>query len=151
MKRLVIGTAIIAAAALAPAALASAAGQGNGAGGVTPPAFYVDGELYRTVGTPTDITKTGAPAHSFDTIYAIEGQPNVATAAPGDAGYNGGRWRVLPVAIDDYAAAIAAADVNGSSTIDSDEELAIAVGLGLASIGGVAASFICPVIPQPAR
>ena len=27
----------------------------NGAGGVTGAAFYVDGELYRTVGTPTEL------------------------------------------------------------------------------------------------
>ncbi len=45
--------------------------------GVSGPAFYVDGELYRTVGTPTDFSDTGAPAHSFDTIYDIAGQPNL--------------------------------------------------------------------------
>lgn len=65
--------------------------------GVSGPAFYVDGEMYRTVGTPTDFSNTGAPDHSFDTIYAIDDQPNVATAAPGDPGFNGGRksmrWR----------------------------------------------------------
>ena len=27
----------------------------NGSGGVTGPAFYFDGELYRTVGTPTEL------------------------------------------------------------------------------------------------
>jgi hypothetical protein len=34
---------------------------------VTGPAFYVDGELYRTVGTPTDLPLS-APDHSFDII-----------------------------------------------------------------------------------
>jgi hypothetical protein len=37
--------------------------------GVSGPSFYVDGEPYRTVGAPTDFSETGAPDHSFDTIY----------------------------------------------------------------------------------
>lgn len=148
MKKLITTTVIAAAAALAPAAVSAA---GNGAGGVTGPAFYVDGELYRTVGTPTDFDGTGAPAHSYDTIYAIDGQPNVATAAPGDRDYNGGRWQVLPVTIDDYDAALAAADANGSGDLDSDEELGTAVAAGLATIGESVRSFVCPVIPVPGR
>lgn len=143
MKKFLTATAIIA-TALAPAALVSAAG--NGAGGVTGPAFYVDGELYRTVGTPTDLSGTGAPDHSYDTIYAIAGQRNVATAAPGDVGYSGGRWHVLPVTIGDYDAALAAADMNGSGDLDSDEEVDAAVEAGLASIGESVRSFVCPVI-----
>jgi hypothetical protein len=143
MLRSLLTVTALAATALVPAAAASAAG----AGGVTGPAFYVDGALYRTVGTPTDLTRTGAPAHSFDTIYAIAGQPNVATAAPGDAGYNGGRWRVRALDIPDYGAAVAAADMNGSGDLDSDEEVNLAVELGVASFGGIVASFVCPVIP----
>jgi hypothetical protein len=148
MKKFITAVAI-AGAALTPAAFVSAAGNGNGAGGVTGPAFYVDGEMYRTVGTPTDFTRTGAPAHSFDTIYAIVGQPNVATAAPGDRGYNGGRWRVLPVTFTDYDAAVASHDDNMSGDLDSDEEIAAAVAAGDATIGDVARSFLCPVIPLP--
>ena len=30
--------------------------------GVSGPAFWIDGELYRTVATPTDLSRTGAPA-----------------------------------------------------------------------------------------
>jgi hypothetical protein len=55
-----------------------------GAKGVTEPAFYVDGELFRTVNTPTDLSRGRAPASSFDIIYDFGGlQPNVATAARG--------------------------------------------------------------------
>src|SRR5687768_1205946 len=84
--------------------------------GVSGPAFYVDGVVYRTVGTPTDLSGTGAPAHSFDTIYQLHGvQPlNVATAAPGDRDYNGGRWMVYSITFADYAAAVASHDANGS-------------------------------------
>jgi len=92
------------------AALAVTAGaMAGGSGGVTGPAFYVDGQLYRTVGTPTDLSPTGAPESSFDVIYSFDGlQPNVATAAPGDSGYNGGRWAVHALSFTSYAAALAA-------------------------------------------
>ena len=119
--------------------------------GVSGPAFYVDGQTYRTVGTPTDLSGTGAPAHSFDTIYDFGGnQLNVATAAPGDRDYNGGRWMVHALAFPSgYAAALAAGDVNDSGTIDSDEELAIAMAAGTATDTGVVKQFVCPVIKQP--
>src|SRR5918992_2567580 len=84
VKRTLIAIAATAAVVLLP---------GAAFGGVGGPAFYVNGTVYRTVGTPTDFSGTGAPTHSFDTIYEFFGaQLNVATAAPGDPGYNGGRW-----------------------------------------------------------
>ena len=54
------------------------------AGGPSGPAFYIDGVIYRTVGTPTDLSSTDAPLHSFDTIYNFQmpGVLNVASAAP---------------------------------------------------------------------
>jgi hypothetical protein len=129
--------------------LGAAAAAGNGAGGVTGPAFYVDGVLYRTVGTPTDLSGTGAPAHSFDTIYAIGGQPNVATAAPGDRHYNGGRWMVHALTFSDYAAAVAAVDTNASGDIDSHAEVEAAMAGGFISGDTVVRQFECPVIKVP--
>jgi hypothetical protein len=128
--------------------LAPAAAHAAGSGGVTGPAFYVDGVQYRTVATPTDLSRTGAPASSFDTIYDFGGlQPlNVATAAPGDAGYNGGRWRVHALQFSDYAAAVAAFDTNGSGDFDTDEEVVAALNAGAATDIGVVRSFVCPVI-----
>ena len=146
MTRLIaLGLATVVAAVAAGAALAA------GAGGVTGPAFYVDGVLYRTVGTPTDLSGTGAPAHSFDTIYQFAGaQPNVATAGPGDRGYNGGRWRVQVLAFPSgYPAAVATADANGSGDIDSDEELGAAFAAGTATVAGAGPQFVCPVIKVP--
>jgi hypothetical protein len=115
---------LVLAVILVVASVAVGSAAAKGAGGVTGPAFYVDSELYRTVGTPTDLNGTGAPASSYDTIYEFFGnQPNVATAAPGDKGYNGGRWRVQLLHFPSgYAAAVASADSNGRD-IDSDEEL----------------------------
>jgi hypothetical protein len=121
------------------------------AAGVTGPAFYVDGQLYRTVNTPTDLSGTGAPANAWDTIYDFGGnQMNVATAAPGDSGYNGGRWQVHALSFPSgYAAALAAGDTNGNGVIDSDEELSVAVAAGTATDAGVVKQFVCPVIKLP--
>lgn len=129
---------------LVPAGIAGA--------GVTGPAFYVDGVLYRTVLTPTDLSRTGAPAHSFDTIYEFFGlQPNVADAAPGMPGYNGGRWEVRGLEFTDYEAAVALADANGSGDLDSQAELMVAMEAGLVTDVGVIKKFVCPVIRVPGR
>jgi len=139
MLRIVLLVAAAAVAAAIPTAASS---------GVTGPAFYVDGVAYRTVNTPTDLSGTGAPAHAFDTIYDFGGlQPlNVATAAPGDRDFNGGRWQVHALAFADYAAALAAYDANDSGSFDSDEEVAAALAAGAARDVGVVKSFVCPVI-----
>jgi hypothetical protein len=123
----------------------------GGSGGVTGPSFCVDGTLYRTVGTPTDLSKTGAPDSSFDTIYQFFGaQPyNVATAAPGDRGYNGGRWRVHGLTFANYASAVPQFDTNGSGDFDSAAEVAAAISAGAATDIGIVKSFVCPVIHIP--
>ena len=146
MRRLPLVALLAAAVAGAVAGAALAAGSG----GVTGPSFYVDGVLYRTVGTPTDFSRTGAPAASFDTIYEFFGlQPNVATAAPGDAGYNGGRWRVHGLRFTSYASAVAAFDANGSGDLDSAREVQAAIAGGAATDTGVIKSFECPAIKVP--
>lgn len=130
-----------------------AAGVAPASAGVTGPAFYVDGTAYRTVATPTDLSGTGAPNKSFDVIYDFGGnQMNVATAAPGDRDYNGGRWRVHALAfptMGGYGAAVASGDMNGNGVLDSDAELHAALSAGTAVDTGVVKSFVCPVIPLP--
>jgi hypothetical protein len=150
MKRVHIamfGTGAIAVALGAFTLLGGVAGAA-GAGGVSGPAFYADGTVYRTVGTPTDLSGTGAPASSFDTLYDLGGaQPlNVSTVAPGDLGYNGGRWMVHGIAFSDYDAAVTQFDSNGSGDFDSDEEIEAALAAGAAVDTGVVKSFVCPVI-----
>lgn len=139
---------------LVVALMLAGAVSAKGAGGVTGPAFYVDGVVYRTVATPTDLSNTGAPAHSFDTIYDFDGaQMNVATAAPGDRDYNGGRWMVHAVAFNtDWATTVAAHDANGSGQLDSDAEVLAALadaGPAGATDLGVVKMFVCPVIKLP--
>lgn len=119
--------------------------------GVSGPAFYVDGVLYRTVATPTDLSGTGAPLHSFDTIYNFGGvQRNVATAAPGDAGYSGGRWMVHALGFPNgYAAALTSGDADGSGILESDEEIHLALAAGDATDNGVVRVFVCTVNKVP--
>src|SRR5690242_13905342 len=90
----------------------------KGSGGVGAPSIYVNGVLYRTVGTPTDFSNTGAPDSSFETIYDFGGlQPNVAAAAPGDPGFRGGRWQVHALSFNtSYAATVAAHDKIGRAS-----------------------------------
>lgn len=147
MRNVLIATVTGCALLLAGAGVAAA----DGAGGATGPSFYVDGQLYRTVNTPTDLAGTGGPDSSFDTIYQFFGVQafNVATAAPGDRGYNGGRWRVHGLQFADYAAAVAAFDTNESGDFDSDEEVTAALNAGAATDIGVVTSFVCPVIKLP--
>ena len=130
----------------------SSVANAQGAGGVTGPAFYVDGDLYRTVLTPTDLSGTGAPEHSFDIIYSLGGaQPDVAESAPGDRDYNGGRWMAHAISFNtSYATTLAAHDLDGDGVFDSDAEILSALGdagPSGATDGGVVAMFVCPAIP----
>ena len=122
------------------------------AAGVSGPAIYVDHVLYRTVVTQTDLSRTGAPAHSFDTIYNFFGpQMSVATAAPGDPGYNGGRWQVHKVSTPDgYAAALAAGDLDGNGVLDSADEVDAALASGALVDDGIVKYFVCTLNKVPA-
>jgi len=147
MKRAIVTAAL----ALAVVALPGAAS----AGGVSGPAFYVNGTMYRTVGTPTDFSKTGAPDASYQAIYSFGGaQPNVATAAPGDPGFRGGRWQVHALGFNStYAAAVAAHDADDDGVLDTNAEVWAALadtGAGGISDLGIVKMFECPVIRVPA-
>ena len=122
------------------------------AAGVSGPAIYVDHVLYRTVATPTDLSRTGAPAQSWDTIYNFFGaQMSVATAAPGDPGYNGGRWQVHKVSTPDgYPAALAAGDLDGNGVLDSADEIDASLASGALVDDGVVKYFVCTLNKVPA-
>jgi hypothetical protein len=128
-----------------------AIGASSASAGVSGPSFYVDGQLYRTVGTPTDLSDTGAPTHAWDIIYDFGGaQLNVAEAAPGQVGYNGGRWQVHALTFPDgYAAALADGDLDGDGVLDSTSEVMAALAAGSAVDAGAVKQFECPAIPLP--
>ena len=132
------------------AAVAALAAAVPAMAGVTGPAIYVDGTLYRTVGTPTDFSGTGAPASSFQPIYSFGAlQQSVATAAPGDAGFRGGRWLVMAISFTNYPAAVTAYDTNGSGNFDSFAELSAAIAAGAATVSDTGTRFECPLIEVP--
>jgi hypothetical protein len=149
MRRMLLSLTVAVTATLAVAAVALAAGSG----GPPQPGIYVNGALYRTIGTPTDFTGTGAPLASFETLYNFGSAQaaSVATAAPGDPGYRGGRWQVHAIAFNtSYADTLAAYDSNGSSSLDSAAEVQAALsdpGTNGATDLGVVKLFECPVIP----
>jgi hypothetical protein len=122
------------------------------ASGFSGPAIYVNHVLYRTVATPTDLSGTGAPAQSWDTIYNFFGaQRSVATAAPGDTGYNGGRWQVHKVSTPwGYAQALAAGDLDGNGVLDSADEITAALASGALVDDGIVKYFVCTLNKVPA-
>jgi hypothetical protein len=127
--------------ALIGAALASTLAVGTvAAGGPPHVGFYVDGDQYRTIGTPTDFSGTGAPAHAFDRIFVLGGDlMPVAEAKPGDRDYNGGRWMVIPV---EWHA-------TPPSQVTSADDLFALEAAGSISFGDPVKYFECPVIPLP--
>ena len=131
----------VTAGASAVALMASIGASGVlAAGGPPSLAFYVDDTRYRTVGTPTDFFGTGAPASTFDKIYALgNGLINVAEAKPGDRDYNGGRWMVLPITWSQGVTPV---------QYTNDWQILQAQSDGLLTIGTTPVKeFLCPVIP----
>jgi hypothetical protein len=131
-------------ATAAAALLLAVAASTVAAGGPPHIGFYVDGAQYRTVGTPTDFSATGAPARSFDRIYVLgDGLMNVAEAKPGDRDYSGGRWVVLPVTWSSGATPV---------QLTSAEQVEAYATAGRLTIAGAPVKlFECPVIPVPGR
>ena len=143
----------IAAVAVSAGAAALGLGSTAHAAGVSGPAIYVDHVLYRTVATPTDLSGTGAPAQSWDTIYNFFGaQPSVATAAPGDPGFNGGRWQVHKVSTPQgYAAALAAGDLDADGVLDSATGVQAGMGPGTLVDDGIVKYFVCTLNKVPGQ
>jgi hypothetical protein len=136
--------ALMAAAGAAAPALAAPV---EGATVVRDQAFYVDGAQYRTVLTPRDLP-AAAPTDSFDVLYNFQGaQPAVAEAAPGQPGYNGGRWIVNLV---DYAHGwqtyTDGTDADGNPVFVSDEAVEAAITAGVLEVTYDVRRFVCPVI-----
>jgi hypothetical protein len=139
MRRLVLS---LGAASLLIAATATAAFAGHGPLGPPAGVIYAGGGMYRTIGTPTDFSSTGAPLDSFEPIYAFSTQANVALAAPGEPGFKGGRWVVYPVTWTQ--------GVQPYTITDGAGVLAAAAAGDLTVASTPVKEFECPLIPFPA-
>ncbi len=139
------------AAALGTAVAAVALTAGGASAGVSGPALYFNHVLYRTVATPTDLSGTGAPEHSFDTLYNFGGvQLSVITSAPGYPGFNGGRWEVHAVSLPHgYAAALASGDLDHNGVLDATDEVMAAMTAGDLVDTGIVKRFVCTVNQVP--
>jgi hypothetical protein len=82
----------------APAALAAPPenANDNAADHFREGAVYAGGELWDTVILTDAIEVHDGNRHSFDLLYRIAGQRSVGEFAPGEVGYNGGRWMPVP-------------------------------------------------------
>jgi hypothetical protein len=113
-----------------------------------PNAFWVDGQLYRTVGTPNSLPAEG-PKDGIYTFTGLSGQTNVAEAKPGDLDYNGGRWQVTVLRFTPLGVSVH--DPDGDGTVNfqltSWEMVEEHIGLGHLEFVGLGPSFVCPVIP----
>jgi hypothetical protein len=103
------------------------------------PAIYANDQLYGTVVTQNTDFSTAHPAQSLDTIYNFRGvQPSVADAAPGDPGFNGGRWAVMLVSW------------NAGTTprlLTNADAVEAAIAAGELTAEGPVRYFVCTLIP----
>lgn len=116
-------------------------------------AIWVNDQLYGTVLTDTNFKSP--PAHSTDVIFnfdgsGLSGQRSVAEVAPGDPGYNGGRWHVYAVSFTDAGLMEYDPDGNGVVNLELSNAEAVldAADLGLLTISDTGIFFECPLLPS---
>ena len=114
-------------------------------------AIWVHDELYGTVLTDTNFKSP--PAHSTDVILnfdgsGLSGQRSVAEVAPGDPGYNGGRWHVYAVSFTE--AGLMVHDPDGDGVVNFEltnaEAVLDAAELGHLTISDAGVFFECPLL-----
>jgi len=127
---------------------AYAAGAGHASN-----AIWVHDSIYSTIGTDTSFKSP--PDQSTDVIFSfggsgLLGQRSVAVYAPGDAAYNGGRWRVMAVTFTDSGKALFDPDGDGKANLEltNAEDLLEAAELGYLTISDTNFGFECPLLPS---
>ena len=140
-------------AIVALVSFAAADGRGRKLGPPAPDSFWVDNQLYRTIGTPTTLPDHGPK----DGLYVfqsfadggLDGQTPVAEAKPGDRDYNGGRWQVTVLTFTPSGRAVHDPDGDGVVNFELQNWEAVHQHLnvlGHLAVVGPGPSFVCPVI-----
>ena len=117
------------------------------AGGPPGGAFWVDGMVFKTVVTPTNLPNKG-PKDGLYVFEGLGGQNPVAEAKPGDKDYNGGRWQgyVLEFTEEGIAAHDPDGDGMANFQLMSWEMVQHHLGLGHLEQIAMGPSFVCPMI-----
>jgi hypothetical protein len=115
-------------------------------------AIWSHGELYGTVGTPTEFRDP--PEGTTDTLYNFQmsglmGQRAISEAAPGDRDFNGGRWSVVRAIFTDLGMMVHDPDGDGEVNFEltSAEEVLDHVDLGHIILEHADFYFECPMLP----
>ena len=115
-------------------------------------AIWANDKIYGTI--LTDTSFRSPPTHSTDTLYnfgmsGLMGQRAVSSSAPGDKGYNGGRWSVQVVTFT--TAGMAAHDPDGDGYVNfeltNEADVLAHQKLGHITIMDANFYFACPLIP----
>lgn len=149
MKRKIIVT-IVAALLFAPVlAIAAYAGGATRVAN----AIWANEVIYDTVITPTSFKMP--PSVSTDRLYnfgmsGLEGQRSVSESAPGQRGYNGGRWHVQMVVFTEEGMHVHDPDGDGMVNFElmSAAEVLKHQNLGHLIINDTMIYFECPMLPR---
>ena len=132
----------------ASSAFAAAAGHATAA-------VWANHALYDVV--LTDTAFKSPPPQSTDVIFnfagsGLSGQRSVSESAPGDRGYNGGRWVVMAVTFTELGMSIHDPDGDGAANFEltNAEDVLHHAELGHLLIEPTGIYFECPLLPRRA-
>jgi len=100
---------------------------------------YANGETYRTFGVPANVPAGTGTDNIAAFTNGVEGQLSVSEAAPGEPGYNGGRWAVHTATWSATATPILVTDWQTLQQLVADGDIVLA--------RMPAADFRCPLLP----
>ena len=114
-------------------------------------ALWAEDQIFDTV--LTDTSFKNPPPHSTDVLFnfaesGLSGQRSVAEAAPGNPGFNGGRWHVYAVTFTEAGKMVHDADDDGvvDFELTNAEAVLEQADMGLLTISDTGIFFECPLL-----
>lgn len=119
----------------------------------TADAIWAEDQLFGTV--VTDTSFKSPPAQSTDALFnfagsGLSGQRGVSEAAPGNPGFNGGRWHVYAATFTDLGRSIHDPDGDGSVNFEltNAESVLEHAAMGHIVIEDTGIFFVCTLLPS---